>query len=96
MEEQEHFGSFGGDITIVGANDLNFTGGPSVVAYSQLGHGGAYSNGDLSGDITIIKANDLNATVDGGIFASSVQLGHGGYATNGSRQGNIDLRDVEM
>ncbi len=88
------FGSFGGDITIIGANDLNFTGGQSNRVYSQLGHGGALSNGDLSGDITIVKANDLNFTVDGGIFASSVQLGHGGYVTNGSRQGNIDLRDV--
>ncbi len=82
-------GSYRGNITIVLANDLIFTGGIGVGASAQLGHGGLQSSGSHGGEILVTEARDL--TFSGGGTLAYAQLGHGGLSAVGDRSGTITI-----
>ena len=76
--------------TITQANDITFTAGSGSRAYAQLGHGGAFSDGNHSGDQTIGLANNITF-VTGKEDYSYAQVGHGGPIADGNQSGTIDI-----
>jgi len=84
-------GAFQGDITIVRAQNLNFTGGSSSpYAYAQLGHGGYDADGNHSGTITLTDLANLSF-LGGAANYAYAQLGHGGWSASGTQTAGITL-----
>ncbi len=81
-----------GDIAVssTGGNVI-FTAGSGTESFVQIGHGGAYTDGDHFGDITVSAIDilfDASNPVGSVHFA---QLGHGGYLASGGHIGNVSV-----
>lgn len=85
-------GTHSGNITIIKAGDITFSGGDGWGAYSQLGHGGIGADGDHSGEVTLIEAGDL--VFESGGYRAYSQFGHGGFRSLGTHSGNIAISQV--
>ncbi|MBL4787291.1 MAG: filamentous hemagglutinin N-terminal domain-containing protein, partial [Cohaesibacteraceae bacterium] len=78
-----------GNISIIAARHIKFTGGTRALTFSQLGHGGHNAKGTYTGDISINSSGDISFT--GGFGISQGHLGHGGVLNTASRTGNITI-----
>ncbi len=77
-------GDITGDITVVSALDLIFTGAATgETSFAQLGHGGMFGFGTIGGNIDIVSARNLLFT-GGGFFDTYAKLGHGGTSRSGA------------
>ncbi len=83
-----------GDIIVSAAGDIVLDSSEAVSGnynYTQIGHGGRHSGGNLSGDVTVESGGDIDVIggTGGGGFA---MVGHGGRsASAGTREGGIQV-----
>ncbi|MCG8602604.1 MAG: hypothetical protein MI807_20840, partial [Verrucomicrobiales bacterium] len=94
------------DITVTSANgNISFASGSQRESYAQLGHGGAYTDGDHTGDVTVSAVNgsiSFDAAAEAGVDPTTttssnnpayryVHLGHGGERASGGHDGDITV-----